>query len=298
MGTKLLMKLLLRVVAPAVLVVLLLVALVRLDVLDAPLRSLAEGLGIMSRRTRSTSEVLLEELREVYELNTVEYIYRTVFPYDYMPETTSLADVMQTIRTTSGPVDEVLSEEQRLYFGAYNVAEEVGLGEEEFLVLTVRVFAGFDLEGTPFSAEGGGGGPGENGDAAEGGNPRPALVSGREAARPAYVAVEPLDGGGRRATVRIPPATVTDIVIEDVDPATYRYPDVGMDAEGWRDVAAFVSQHVEARTIEEGILESATANARELVRNLLLSAGIDEVSFAQPSSLNDANNEANSEERR
>jgi hypothetical protein len=71
-----------------------------------------------------------------------------------------------------------------------------------------------------------------------------------------------------------------------------------MDAEGWREVAAFVSQHVEARTIEEGILESATANARELVRNLLLSAGIDEVSFAQPSSLNDANNEANSEERR
>lgn len=271
-ATKLLAKLLLRVGAPALAAVLILLALVRLDILDAPLRALAEDLGIIRRDRRSTSQIVLEELREIYQLTTVEYIYRTVFPYDYMPETTSLAEVLETIRGTTGPIDEALSPDQRLFFDAYNVAEEAGLAEEEFLVLTVRVFAGFELEGTPFAA---------------GGTDRQSPVT-----------VERLDGGGRRATVRIPPAAVTDIVIEDVDPATYRFPDVGIDAEGWRQVAAFVSQHVEARTVEEGILEAATANARELVRTLLRSAGIEEVSFDQSASANEANSEANSEERR
>jgi hypothetical protein len=93
--------------------------------------------------------------------------------------------------------------------------------------------------------------------------------------------------------VRIPEAAVTDIVIEDVDPSTYPYPDVGLNAEEWREVAEFVSKHVEARTIDEGILSDARENARELVRSLLISAGIDQVSFA-----NEENNSANSEDRR
>jgi hypothetical protein len=272
-GTRLLLKLLARVAAPALLVAVLLVVLVRLDILDAPLRNLAEDIGILSRETRSSSEVLLEELGEIYRLNTVEYIYRTVFPFDYMPETTDLTDIMATIRESRGSLDEVLSADQRLYFDAFNLADEVGLGEEEFLVLTVRVFAGFDLAGTPFEGAG--------------------------ARGAAYVTVEPDGSGeGRRATVRIPPAEVTDIVIEDVDPATYPYPDVGLDADGWRRVAAFIAEHVEARTVDEGILETATDNARELVTTLLLSAGIDQVSFVQPSSANDAKSPANSESRR
>lgn len=277
MGTRLLVKLLLRVALPALLAVAVIVALVRFDLLAGPLRALAEDLGIMSRETVSTSEVMLEELGEIYRLETVEYIYRTVFPYDYMPDSTSMAEVMRTIRETTAPLDEALTEDQKLYFDAYNLAEDIGLSEEEFLVLTVRVFAGFELAGTPFA------GP------ADTGAPADAAVAADD-----YVRLEPLpDGEGRRARVRLPQPTVTDIVIEDVDPATYRYPDVGMDAEGWRRVAGFMSEHVEARTIEDGILDSAGANARELVRTLLLSAGIDQVSFE-----NEANSDANSEDRR
>lgn len=274
MGTRLLVKLLLRIALPALLAVAVIVALVRFDLLAGPLRALAEDIGIMSRETVSTSEVMLEELGEIYRLETVEYIYRTVFPYDYMPDSTSMAEVMRTIRETTAPLDEALPDDQKLYFDAYNLAEDIGLSEEEFLVLTVRVFAGFDLADTPFA------GP------ADTGAPDVAAVD--------YVRVEPLpDGAGRRAHVRLPQPTVTDIVIEDVDPATYRYPDLGMDAEGWRRVAGFVSDHVEARTIEDGILDTARANARELVRTLLLSAGIDQVSFE-----NEANSGANSEDRR
>ncbi|NBF40506.1 MAG: DUF4230 domain-containing protein [Spirochaetes bacterium] len=271
LGSRVLIKVLLRILLPAALVVAVLIALVRFEILDAPLRRLAEDLGLMSRETRSTSQIILEELREVYALETVEYIYRTVFPFDYMPETTDLTDILNTLRYNSGPIDEVLTDDQQLYFDAFNLADEVGLAEEEFIVLTVRVYAGFDLAGTPLAA--GGGAP---------------------APEPDVVTVDTDEESGRRqARIGMPPAEVTDILIEDVDPSTYHYPDVGLDAEGWRKVAAFVSEHVEARTIEEGILEDARRNARDLVRSLLLSAGIDQISFE-----NEPKSSANSEERR
>ncbi|MFP4566144.1 MAG: DUF4230 domain-containing protein [Spirochaetaceae bacterium] len=259
LGLRFLAGVLPRVLLPVALAAAVFIALVRFEILDAPLRRLAEDIGLMSRETRSSSQIVLEELREVYALDTVEYIYRTVFPFDYMPDTTDLADIMNTLRYTSGPIDEVLSEDQQLYFGAVNLAEDVGLGEQEFMVLTVRISAGLDRAGTPFAAE----------------------VDTDE------------ESGHRHARVRIPPATVTDILIEDVDPAGYPYPDVGLDAEGWRSVAAFVTEHIEDRTIEEGILEDARENARALVRTLLLSAGIDQVSFEK-----EAKRSANSDERR
>lgn len=263
MGTKLLVKLILRLLAPAAAVALVVVVLVRLELIENPLRSVAEELGLINRTKLAASAVLLEELRSIYRLNTVEYIYRTVFPFDYMPETTDYADIMESIRTSSGPANEALTDDQRMYLDALNIAEEVGLGEEEFLVLTVRVAAGFDLEGT-----------------VQEGTPHGGATISRD------------DETGRRtARVSIPPAAVTDVVIEDVDPQTYSYPDVGMDAEQWREVAGFVAEYIEARTVEEGILEAAGENARELTRNLLIAAGIDHVTFA-----NERNNSANSEE--
>ncbi|MFO7780370.1 MAG: hypothetical protein R6W94_01950, partial [Spirochaetia bacterium] len=148
LGSRVLTKVLLRILLPAALVLAVLIALVRFEILDAPLRRLAEDIGLMSRETRSTSQIILEELRDVYALETVEYIYRTVFPFDYMPETTNLTDILNTLRYNSGPINEVLTEDQQLYFDAFNLADEVGLAEEEFIVLTVRVYAGFDLAGT------------------------------------------------------------------------------------------------------------------------------------------------------
>jgi hypothetical protein len=253
-----------------------------LDVLENPLRSLALDLGIVRRERISSSSVLLKELRDIYALNTVEYIYRTVFPYDYMPETTSMDEIMEAIRNGEGPVDRILEPEQRLYFDAHNLAQEVGLGGDEFIVLTVRAFAGFDLDGTAF--------------ADAGRDPGGATAEpGRDPASRAapYVSLENTEDGFRIAHVRIPRAAVTDIIIEDVDPDTYSYPDVGMDAEAWREVAEFVSEHVKERTIEEGILDTAASNARGLVETLLLSAGIDQVSFE-----NEAKSSANSESRR
>lgn len=277
LGSRVLTKVLLRILLPAALVLAVLIALVRFEILDAPLRRLAEDIGLMSRETRSTSQIILEELRDVYALETVEYIYRTVFPFDYMPETTNLTDILNTLRYNSGPINEVLTEDQQLYFDAFNLADEVGLAEEEFIVLTVRVYAGFDLAGTRLAT-----GKAESGAGSEG------------SPSPDYVTVDTDEESGRRyARIGMPPAAVTDILIEDVDPGTYHYPDVGLDAEGWREVAAFVSEHVERRTIEEGILEDARRNARDLVRTLLLSSGIDQVSFE-----NEAKSPANSEERR
>ena len=148
MGSKLLLKLLLRLLAPALVLALVVVLLVRLEIIENPVRFVAEELGIVSRTKTAGSTLLLEELRSIYRLNTMEYIYRTVFPFDYMPETTDYSEVMNTIRNSAVPAGEALTEDQRLYFDAANLAEDVGLEEEEFLVLTVRVFAGFDLENT------------------------------------------------------------------------------------------------------------------------------------------------------
>ncbi len=226
------------------------------------------GLRLTTRKQTSVSIGILEEIRDIYTFHTVEYIHRTVFPYDLLPQDVNIDALLRKVRRArEDTVAEALTTEEFSYLRSYNLAQELGIGTDqndgEFLVVTVVVRAGFDLEGTVFADRGStdGEGTGDIGDA---------------------VQVEEVSGAGRsarRITVRLPETTITDIVVEDVVPADYPYPDVELAPEGWRAVADLVANGIRQETVDAGILDRARANGRRFVETLLEQAGFDEVRF-------------------
>ena len=113
---------------------------------------------IRLRRTEtiSSSVVTLQAVRNVYTFNTVEYVHRAVFPYDYLPEGFTRDSILAPTRNASGPLDESLSPGELLSLEAYNLATEIGLNPDarrHFVVVTVVLAAGFDLEGAGWALE-------------------------------------------------------------------------------------------------------------------------------------------------
>lgn len=210
-----------------------------------PLARVAEAVGIVSTERRSSASIILEELREIYLLNTVEYSYQAVFPYDFYPAGTEIASIMEKIRTRRGTIEQILTDEEELYFDAYNLAQELGIATGpttyEFLVVPVVVSAGLDLEGV--------GAPPE----------------------------EWAEIDGDRVRIVLPEASVTEVTLRDLSSAEYGYPDLPLSPDEWQRVAKFVSERIRQRAIGDGILARARENVRELVRELVTEAGFDEV---------------------
>jgi len=217
--------------------------------------------------TWASSTVTLQSVRDVYQFNTVEYVHRVVFPYDYLPNDITLSSILAKIRNGRSTVVETLSPEEYLYFTAYNLALDVGIdpgAEREFLVVTVVITAGFDLTDSPLAQ------PDDDGQAAD-------LPEGYS-----VETVQTDDGERRVVTIPEPSPTVTDVQVEDINRSRYPYPDVSLGADDWRRVAAFVKTQASELPELNDVLETAAATGREFVRSVLLAAGFDEVRFVQP----------------
>jgi hypothetical protein len=236
--------------------------LVYTGVVETPMSRIAENLGILRTSRVASSQLILRQLRDVLSFHSVEYVYRSVFPHDYYPEGVNLTQVLNRLALDNRPAAEILSPDELEFWEAYNLANNVGLraSREEFVVVTVRARGGYDLEGTALEAA-------------------DAPASGPGGAF--SVTEEPGDGDFpvRVLTIRLPKPEVVEIVVEDVNPETYRYPEVGLHPEGWQQVAAFVSRRVAARTVEEGILDRTRENTEGFLRSLFQEAGYDRVEF-------------------
>ncbi|MFW5844404.1 MAG: hypothetical protein ACOCW6_10795 [Spirochaetota bacterium] len=247
--------------------VVVLATLVYTGVVQAPMGRIAENLGILRTSRVASSQLILRQLRDVLSFHSVEYVYRSVFPHDYYPEGVNLTQVLNRLALDNRPATEILSPEELDYWEAYNLANDVGLrtSRDEFVVVTVRARGGYELEGTAL-------------DPAEG--RAPGRDEGPGGELPA-VSEETLPGDTpvRVLTIRLPEPEVVDIVVEDVNPESYRYPEVGLHPEGWQQVAAFVSRRVAARTVKEGILDRTRENTEGFLRSLFQEAGYDRVEF-------------------
>lgn len=223
--------------------------------------------GFRIRRSKivTRSEIVLQEAREIFSFNTVEYVYRAIFPFDFMPEDLSINDILRKLRQESGSVTEILSSRELDYFEAYNLAAELGMvvgpTPDQFVVVTVVVTAGFDIAGTVFE------------------NPN-AFTEAERAQYFRTVEYEDRDGtAGVEAVVRMPEAVITNVTIEDITRDEYPYPDVQINASGWRHITEFVGARITERTIDAGILQTASDNGREFVKNMLFQSGYTKVSF-------------------
>jgi hypothetical protein len=238
------------------------------DLVGIDLAPFLPKIRLQKTQAWSSSTVTLEAVRDLYTFNTVEYVHRAVFPYDYLPDGISLTGILAKLRTASTTVRDSLTPDEYLYFQTYNLAEDIGLdlgARRDFVVVTIVVAAGFDLESWALARPEG---TESNGDTGASG-----------------FRVETLstpEGDIRRAVVSSPVPSITGIQVEDIVGDDYPYPDISISADAWRRIAEFVEEQVMQMPEIADLLTTAGTNGQDFVRDVLVRAGYDEVVFQEP----------------
>ncbi|MBN2050659.1 MAG: DUF4230 domain-containing protein [Spirochaetales bacterium] len=231
-----------------VLLILGLLALIFLLVAD-PLFQL--DFGLIRTDSTASSAAVLTEVKDVFALHTVEYIHKSVFPHDFIPQGLLWEPLLRKRR------DGVrLTDEDRLNLEVYDLCGRLGLspyrGGFDFVVVTSIVKGGFDLSGTVYE------------------NPQLYGDNTQQALR--------LQEDGTLVLV-MPPSTILDVIIEDSSSATYPYPDMQIEPEQWRLLTSFIRRRISSRVLQEGILDAARLRGEAVIRRLLQEAGFPKVVF-------------------
>jgi hypothetical protein len=211
--------------------------------------------GIMSVERYRSAELVSRDVRALAELNTVRYTMQRVFPYDFMDEGLSYTGVLAKLASSTEPAEDVLSPTEYRYWRTYNIALEAGLDPRpqaaEFVVVATTLYVGYELTSI-----------------ADGGE----LVT--------------LQENAGRAEVHLPRPRILNVVVQDVKPDEYPYPDVSLSPEAWRRIAQFVAEELaqESRpaATEQALFERAVNNTEALIRAVLTEAGFELVRFVTP----------------
>lgn len=202
--------------------------------------------GIIRDTEVSSSVAVLTHMRDVFSLNTVEVVYKVVFPYDFVPGDMNWGLFLKQYRD-----GRPLSLLEESYIVVYDLCEEIGIAldtrEREFVVLTATIMAGFDLAEMAGSEEG-------------------SAVS--------------INGSGA-AVVTVPPVLITDFILEDANTGTYPYPDIGVGPAGYKKLTTFVRERIAEIAESEGILDLARENGKRFLKQVLLDTGYPAVIFLE-----------------
>jgi hypothetical protein len=245
-----------------ILLVLLTAAAVFTGITIATKGSILGDLGLIRTRTQAFSVTFLKEIRELYTFNTVEYIYKTVFPHDYLPGGENQIQSIRRLQARQNSAKDDLTDTERQFLEAYTLSRNIGIDpwSNEFVVLTVIVTGGFDLSNTVF----------EN----------PETASPEELSEYFTITEEREDTRTLKTIhLKLPQPEITDIIIEDIDPTKYLYPDIKIDAREWKQLALFTRERIAEKVIREGILERAETNGEQFLRIFLNQAGYDRIFF-------------------
>jgi hypothetical protein len=200
------------------------------------------------KRDRSTSgsDAILTRAHDLFLFQTVEYVYKTVFPFDFVPAVYNWNELLD--REARG---NELTEEEQEYLIIYRFCEELGIklraNKFDFVVITSVIRGGFDIEETAYADE--------------------------------YVQV---DVETKTLFLRLPPPVITHFEIEDPDRATYPYPDFEISPENWKRLIRFTSAKIERQVLDDGILEHAKQNGKAFIEKLLIDSGLRHVVFLDP----------------
>lgn len=171
----------------------------------------------LTKTSRLTGhDAILEEMKTLSQLQTVEYIYKLVFPHDYFIPGQSYEDLLSILKSGGPEPEDVLNPQELLYYRAYNLALDAGMqpnsGPYDFMVITAKVELGYDLESL---------------------NPTDLITTTVDAE------------GNSVSTVNLPEARILNIIIEDPDSSNYPYPDLVLDQANWKRIAGFVKVNLE-----------------------------------------------------
>ena len=199
-------------------------------------------LSIISTTKTSARESVLREVRSVYRLDTVELLYKSVFPYDFLPAAPAEPDWRLLFYAEQ---TRTLSDEEQELLRFYRFCRELGIDlvsrDPGFAVVTVIARAGFDFEGFPLE---------EN------------------------ILIE-----GSQLTIGLPRPEITDLMIQDAPTARYPYPGMEISPENWKRLTDYVIAHLDPIIDETNILQRAGDRGEELFRRLVAARGFETIRF-------------------
>lgn len=209
--------------------------------------------GFIRTDKTAVSIALLTEVREVFALNTIEFIHKSVFPHDFIPEDADWSRLL--VKRREGIL---LSEEELSHLEFYDLCKDLGLSADpdsyDFVVVTSIVKGGFNLAGTVYE------------------NPETRPEEAASAVRVREDTVELL----------LPEPEITDFIIEDASSESYAYPDLDIDPGEWKVLTSYLQGRVEGMVKDEGILDMAKERGRSFIEGMLKDAGFREVVFLSP----------------
>jgi hypothetical protein len=193
------------------------------------------------------SEILLTQTRTVFKLATIKVLYRTVFPFDFLPADIDLNGLL--LREEIAPAG--LSREQRDYLSMYRLTTSLGIepAKNEFVVITSIIKGGYPLPDR----------------------------SGSDTAETGGFALWVDEEGSLH--IEVPDPEILEFIIEDEKSASYEYPDISINPENWRKLTSFVEEKIKQKFINEGFLQEADSNGRAFLRRLFREGGYQNVIF-------------------
>ena len=208
---------------------------------------------IRDKRKTSSSSAVLEEVRDVFLFQTVEYVYKTVFPYDFMPEDYDWGALLDKAN-----FNQPMTPEEHEYLDFFFFCKELGINlksnRNDFAVITALVRGGFNLEGTIYES--------------------PDTVENIDE----YVWV---DQETQTLYLTLPDPVISEFIIEDPTTSTYFYPDLGISPENWKRLVEFTSARIEEQVLAEGILEHARRRGKNFLEALLLQTELKKIEFIE-----------------
>lgn len=218
----------------------------------------------------SASWSILEEIREMEELETAAYDMKVVFPFDF----TGSDDVdwaalkieydwspsrFSAKTDPSAHPGGILTsgwKHAELYALCRSVGIDPGRPDYRFLVMSVNVHAGIDLDTWLAGFEPGG--PQDD-------------VGG--------ISIDIREDGHRTLNLMDPPVRVTSFVIEDRDTTAEGFPDVPVSPEEWRRLVVGLEPALRDMALGGGLPERAQEEGRAFLTEIFKAAGYDDVRF-------------------
>lgn len=190
----------------------------------------------------SKSEMILTGIYELFNISTVEYVYKSVFPFDFYSESTNW--YLLSAKRNRG---DILTAEENDMMNLYDLCSSIGIRLEKenykFLVITSIIKAGLAAPGAITSKD---------------------------------IVIE-----GKNITVRLPETEITGFIIEDTDSSEYTYPDMDIDPLHWKTISGFVESKIIKRVLEKGILQEADERLKVFITSFLKEAGFESVEFTR-----------------
>lgn len=188
----------------------------------------------------SSTEIILKDINKVSTLSTVEYIYKSVFPFDFINQNTDWKQLL--LKRTK---DKFLTTIEKEKLWIFDQCKVIGINLEydtyDFVVITSIVEAGINLED--------------------------------------IISSEDIIIDGKNISLRMPQTIITKYTIDDPDSSRYTYPDLDVDPMNWKKITGYVEEKIRIKVLEDGILKNAEERGNDFIKSLLLESGWENIIF-------------------